>query len=149
MLTHGFRKLNALTERRARVRFENLNTTLASMQIHCRAIAENVQGVREQIEKGTRMVRDDIESSSRETSLALHTFQQNCIVTVAGFLKNVGALSKVTFQTLYRTFQNTIITPADKPPVLKSPKCTIFLLLFALNSHSQIFDTHFSRVHQI
>jgi hypothetical protein len=93
------RKLKALAEQRARRRFESLTTTLANMQIQTRTVIEDVAYVREQVEEGTRVVRKDIEESSKETCQALQRLQQHCVVTVSGFLKTAGTLSEVTLQT--------------------------------------------------
>jgi hypothetical protein len=55
--------------------------------------------VRDQVEEGTRVVRKDIEESSKETSQALQRLQRNYFAPVSDFLKTAGTLSKVTLET--------------------------------------------------
>jgi predicted transcriptional regulator len=92
------RKLDTLAEQRARRRFETLTTTLANLQTQTHTVATNVEQVRDQVEEGTRVVREDIEKSSKETSQTLQRLQWNW-ATVSEFLKAAGTLSEVTLQT--------------------------------------------------
>jgi hypothetical protein len=93
------RKLKALYEQKAHRRYEYLNTILSNMQIQTQTVAEKVIGVQYRVEKGTRMVREDIEQSSKEMSLALRNLQRNYRASVSGFLKTAGTFSEVALKT--------------------------------------------------
>jgi predicted transcriptional regulator len=93
------RRLDALAEQRARRRFESLTTALANLKTQTHEITANVAQVRGQVKEGTRVVRKDIEESSKETSQALQRLQRNCSATISEFLKTAGTLSEVTLQT--------------------------------------------------
>ncbi|CZR67156.1 uncharacterized protein PAC_17055 [Phialocephala subalpina] len=93
------RKVDILAEQRARSRFESLTTTLANLHLQTQTVSKNVAQVRYQVEQGTRVIRKDIEESSKETSQALKSLQQSCFTSVFEFLKTAGALSEVTLRT--------------------------------------------------
>ncbi|KAE8445955.1 hypothetical protein EG329_012734 [Mollisiaceae sp. DMI_Dod_QoI] len=92
-------KLNALAERKVRQRFESLSTTLANMQLHTRVVIRDITEVRQQVEEGTWMVREDIQRSSKDTSQALQSLHQGWIDTVTEMKKKTGSLSVIMVQT--------------------------------------------------
>ena len=93
------RKLNAMTEQRARRRFQSLHITLTNMQLQTQMVVGDVVGLRQQIVEETSMVRREIDQSSKETSQALQSLQRRCVSTIQGLVKKAGSLSQVTFQT--------------------------------------------------
>jgi hypothetical protein len=92
-------KLSTLTEKKARQRFENLTNSLATLQVQTRAVAGTVEGVRQQVQRGTLIVRADIERSSKEASNAVQRLDQRYRATLIGLLEKVGSLSEVTLKT--------------------------------------------------
>ena len=92
-------KLRSLAEKKARQRYEYLTASLANLQVQTRAVAGNVEGVREQVQKGTLIVQADIEASKKEASYAVQRLDQSCRATMAKLLEKVGLLSEVTLKT--------------------------------------------------
>lgn len=92
-------KLRILAEKKARQRYECLTASLANLQVQTRAVAGNVEGVREQVQKGTLVVQADIEASKKEASYAVQRLDQRCGATMAKLVEKVGLLSEVTLKT--------------------------------------------------
>lgn len=87
-----------MAERKARQRFEALSTTLAMLRLQNGTIANYVAIVRERVEEGTHMVREEIERSSKETCTALQELNTRS-TAVFGILRKVGQLSTLTVMT--------------------------------------------------
>ncbi|KAF4626011.1 hypothetical protein G7Y89_g12151 [Cudoniella acicularis] len=138
-LTFFGRKLRALEERRLRQRLEGLNTTLANMKIQNRAIIDDVDTVRERVEEGTKLVRMDIDKSSKQTSQALQKLQQNCTVTFSIFLKKACVVSEVTLNTL---LDSALFKRKSGADALHSAKVTqIYNVLLSVQSNLSNLNT--------
>ncbi|PVH68040.1 hypothetical protein DL98DRAFT_662356, partial [Cadophora sp. DSE1049] len=103
-------KVDTVTEQRATRRFESLTKTIANLHIQTHTVSKNLAQVQYQVEQGTHVLRKDIEESSKQTSQALKSLQQNFSATVSGFLIRVG-LPEVTLQTYSKICEihNTVL----------------------------------------
>ncbi|PQE06220.1 kinetoplast-associated kap protein [Rutstroemia sp. NJR-2017a BBW] len=78
------RKVDTLAEKRARSTFDSLTTTLANLHNQSQIVSKDVALVRHQLEQSTSIIRTEIKETSKETSQALKSLQQNCSATVSG-----------------------------------------------------------------
>ncbi|PQE03553.1 kinetoplast-associated kap protein [Rutstroemia sp. NJR-2017a BVV2] len=92
-------KVDTLAEKRARSTFESLTTTIANLHNQSQTVYKNVALVRYQVEQSTSIIRTEIKETSKGTSQALKSLQQNCSATVSEFLKRAGTLSEITLRT--------------------------------------------------
>jgi hypothetical protein len=93
--------VDTLAEKRARSTFESLTTTLANLHSQNQMVSKDVELVRCQVEQSTSIIRTEIKETSKDTSQALKSLQQNCSATVSEFLKKAGTLSEITLRTWY------------------------------------------------
>jgi hypothetical protein len=69
------------------------------MQLQTRTITRDITGVGQQVEEATRIVKEDIERSSKGTSQALQSLHQSWAATASEMKKKTETLSAVTVQT--------------------------------------------------